>query len=255
MRAIALTSPKQAGMALLLVLWVVAGLSIFAASLGRTVRSEAAQATVARHLLEGRAYGEAAIYQALSQIQTTGKQLDRHAFLTTSWQEVPIEVEVVPWSGLVNIQGATASLWALVLENAAKLPKTQATQVAEKIIESRKYEESKGTKWESLEDLLQIPGVDYFVFQAIRPYLVAEGSSRQDVSSQAAPELLRMWLQKGGLESAHNASSGILRVTAKIPFESSGYVVVERDVLTRSSAILGQTWKILAAEQFWRTNN
>ncbi|WP_287917798.1 general secretion pathway protein GspK [Comamonas sp.] len=245
---------KQAGMALLLVLWVVAGLSIFAASLGRTVRSEAAQATVARHLIEGRAYGEAAVYQVLFQILSTGKQPDRYTLIDTNWQGVPIEVEIVPWTGLINIHGATASLWTLVLEKAAQLPRSQAAQVAEKIIESRKYDESKGAKWESLEDLLQIPGVDYFVFQSIRPYLVAEGSSRQDVSSQASPELLRRWLQEGGLDSARNAPSGILRITAKIPFESSGYAFVERDVLTRPSGFLGQKWKILAAEQFWRTN-
>ncbi len=60
---------SQRGMALIVVLWMLAVLSLFAASLGSQVRDRANQALVQRYLVQGRATGEAAIFLALQQIQ------------------------------------------------------------------------------------------------------------------------------------------------------------------------------------------
>lgn len=57
---------NERGMALVLVLWIVAAMAIFANSLGGVVRREAAIAGVARQTTESRAIGEAAIYQLYS---------------------------------------------------------------------------------------------------------------------------------------------------------------------------------------------
>src|SRR2546427_13011911 len=52
--------PVERGMALVLVLWIVAALAVFASSLGGVVRQEAAVGGVSRNLATGRAAGEAA---------------------------------------------------------------------------------------------------------------------------------------------------------------------------------------------------
>lgn len=59
---------NERGMALVLVLWIVAAMAIFANSLGGVVRREAAIAGVARQTTESRAIGEAAIYQLLQRM-------------------------------------------------------------------------------------------------------------------------------------------------------------------------------------------
>lgn len=51
----------QRGMALIVVLWMLAALSLFAASLGTLVRDQAQQAQVQRNLVQGQAIGEAAM--------------------------------------------------------------------------------------------------------------------------------------------------------------------------------------------------
>ena len=56
-------------MALIVVLWMLAVLSLFAASLGSQVRDRANQALVQRYLVQGRATGEAALFLALQQLQ------------------------------------------------------------------------------------------------------------------------------------------------------------------------------------------
>ena len=67
---------SQRGMALIVVLWMLAVLSLFAASLGSQVRDRANQALVQRYLVQGRATGEAAIFLALQQIQQQFGQVE-----------------------------------------------------------------------------------------------------------------------------------------------------------------------------------
>ncbi|WP_232533510.1 hypothetical protein [Delftia acidovorans] len=78
---------KHQGMALVLVLWIVAALSIFATSLGKVVRQEASVVGITRNMAAGRAQGDAAIYQILQQIA-----LKPHEFRER-------RVEQVPWGG------------------------------------------------------------------------------------------------------------------------------------------------------------
>lgn len=75
------------GMALVLVLWIVAALAIFANSLGGVVRREAAVASVVRNSIYGRGAGEAAIFRLLQKI----------AIQPSDFAER--RVEGVPWGG------------------------------------------------------------------------------------------------------------------------------------------------------------
>ena len=114
-------SDSQRGMALVLVLWIVAALAIFASSLGRVVRSEASVIAVTRQMAEGRALGEAAIYQVLQRIALKPMEFRDSAVLQVPTPKGIIDVAVVPWSGLVNINDAPPALLALLLSKVAGL--------------------------------------------------------------------------------------------------------------------------------------
>ena len=245
---------KNAGVALLMVLWVVAALSLFVASLGQTVRSEAVLIGIARNLVQGRAYGEAAIYQVLAKINAENKIPDVQVVLTQNWQDISMDVEITPWNGLVNINGANLEVLSLLLEKAAALPRSQAQQHAQNMLDVRTQWRAKGMPWESVEDILQVPGIDYPIFESIRPYLVAEKEMRSTVSVSAAPQLLRQWMDESGLGVRQNGSSSFIRFLAKVPFEEGGYVTVERHYLVRPNAVGDDAWTLVAGSQHWNKN-
>ena len=245
---------NNAGVALLMVLWVVAALSLFVASLGQTVRSEAVLTGVARNLVQGRAYGEAAIYQALAKIKFENKIPDVQIVWVQNWQDIPIDVEITPWNGLVNINGASLEMLSLLLEKAAVLPRTQAQQHAQNMLDVRTQWRAKGMPWESVEDILQVTGIHYPVFESIRPYLVAEKDMRSTVSINAAPQLLRHWMEERGLGSGQSGTSSFIRMLAKVPFEADGYVTVERHYLVRPNAVGDDAWTLVASSQHWHKN-
>ena len=130
---------SQRGMALIVVLWMLAALSLFAASLGSQVRDRANQALVQRYLVQGRATGEAAIFLALQQIQQQGKRLGIQN-VEVSFAGQTIAVHLQPWSGLVNINRATENLWTALLIGAAQLSRPQAQVLARAIVQQRQQQ-------------------------------------------------------------------------------------------------------------------
>ena len=247
------SAQKVSGVALLAVLWVVAALSLFVASLGKTVRSEAALTSVSRDLVQGRAYGEAAIYQILTKIKQEGKNPEQTMTLQQSWQGIPIEVQITPWSGLVNINGAGLDVLTMLLQKTESVPMQQAQQIAQNIVDTRAKWREKNMPWEAVEDILQVPGIDYSIFESLMPYLVAEKELRGGINFLASPQPLSQWLQESGLGISQNASSRFIRLLAKVPFEE-GYVAVERDYWVQPSVIGDGAWKLLASSQRWHKN-
>ncbi len=130
--------PVERGMALVLVLWIVAALAVFASSLGGVVRQEAAVGGVSRNLATGRAAGEAAIYLALQRMATRPEALREPVLepVTLPGGQI-VEVEVVPWSGLVDINGATPELLAVLFQHAAGLSQGAAMAMAQTVRQAR----------------------------------------------------------------------------------------------------------------------
>nr|MCA1068069.1 hypothetical protein [Delftia acidovorans] len=244
------------GMALVLVLWIVAALAIFANSLGGVVRREAAVAGVARQMAEGRAIGEAAIYQLLQRMVLKPLDFREYTVVPVLLGDRIIEVSITPWSGLVNINDAQPALLSLLLSRAAGLDGGAADALAQAIVQARLV--SGGTRplrpaWDAPEDLLQVPGMTYGILASIRDFIVADSDGRGGINPAAAPEPLRLWLGEGGMASQQGIGSPRFSFIAKVPFEGAGDALVVRQVDLEGGGRPGRLpWIILSASQAWR---
>lgn len=246
----------QRGMALVLVLWIVAALAIFASSLGRVVRSEASVIGVTRQMAEGRALGEAAIYQVLQRIALKPMEFRDYAVVPVPTPKGIIEVAILPWSGLVNINDAPPALLALLLSKAAGLGGGAAEALAQAIVQARNGVDSRQPlrpAWDAPEDLLQVPGMTYAIFSSIRDFIVADSDGRGVVNPGAAPETLRPWLEGGGVASQQGLSGSRYSLIAKVPFDGLGEAWVMRQVdVTGPSGPGRLPWTVLSALQTWK---
>lgn len=249
--------PAQGGMALVLVLWIVAALAIFASSLGGVVRQEAAVGSVTRQMAEGRALGEAAIYQVLQRMAV--KPTEFRAFSSVSFPQAGriVEVDIVPWAGLVNINGASPALLSALLVQACGMGKGPADELAQAIVQARAGTGGatlQRSLWEAPEDLLQVPGMTYAIFAGLKDFIVADAGGRAGVNPAAAPGVLRAWLESADAAAPfrQNISSARYSLVARVPFEGSGVTQVTRQVFVQAGTTGGRLpWAILSASQSW----
>lgn len=240
------------GMALVLVLWIVAALAIFASSLGGVVREEAKVGGVTRDMALGRAMGEAAIYQVLQRMAINPADFAQYQVVSLPGAHQIIEVEIVPWSGLVDINAASPVLMAAVF---SRLGIGSGEVLAQALMEARQAARSAafggGVAWEAPEDLLQVPGVSYGIYAQIKPFVVADVDGRVGVNAKAAPPALRQLLEGVGA-GQEGISSTRYRLTARVVFEGRGAAMVMRDVEIAGG--VGKTalpWTVLSAAQAW----
>ncbi|MDR0224943.1 MAG: general secretion pathway protein GspK [Burkholderiaceae bacterium] len=236
-------------MALVLVLWIVAALSIFASSLGRMVRQEAAVIGVTRNMAEGRAMGEAAIYQLLQQMVLKPAEFSQYQVVQLPWAGRIIEVEVVPWSGLVDINAASQPLLSTLI---SRLGGGAGEGIAQALVDARqeaRQAAASGFAWESPEDLLQIPGMNYGIYARLKPFVVADIDGRPGVNANAAAPALRQLLD--GSTGQDSTNSTRYRLTARTVFDGQGAVMVMRDVDIGGGSQGALPWTLLSAAQVW----
>lgn len=243
---------RHQGMALVLVLWIVAALSIFAMGLGKTVHQEAALVNVSRNMAYGRAAGEAAIFEALQRLSVQPQPVDALVVQRATFMGRSIELQIVPWSGLVNINAAPAPLLAMLLQHAGQMPPSQANSLAQALVQARESMRSGSANWDAPEDLLQVPGMGYSVFSRIREYLVAEPGGRQGINPAAAPLPLRSWLASSSTAAwQQGGASTRYTIIANVLFEGQGVVRVARQVSISQSDPGKLPWRLHAATQTW----
>lgn len=245
------THPQARGMALVLVLWIVAALAIFATSLGRVVREEAKVVAVTRDMAQGRALGEAAIYQVLQRMAINPADFSQYQVLRVPGAHQIIEVEIVPWSGLVDINAASPVLMASVF---SRLGIGSGEALAQALMEARQAARNAafgGVAWEAPEDLLQVPGMTYGIYAQIKPFVVADVDGRVGVNAKAAPPALSQLLDGGGA-SQDGISSTRYRLTARVVFDGQGAAMVMRDVeIAGGVGRATLPWTVLSAAQAW----
>lgn len=181
------------GIALVGVLWMLAALSLIVAGMVKVTRQDARTTSVSKQGILADAYGQAAIMQILQRIQVDPSQFARFTSTSVIYQGVPIQVNVVPMNGFVNLNGASPELLSKALRVAAGLAPGQADALAQNVITWRDKPDSRGmaTGFDAVEDLLQLPGFGYDLYANIAPLLVVDRRSVTRVNALAAtPEVL-----------------------------------------------------------------
>ncbi len=176
------------GIVLVAVLWIVAALSIFVAGFSRSAREEARIATSQREAVQGQALGNAAIQLVLQSInarRTPPSALER---TVVNYQGTAIEVEVMPLSGLIDLNAAPVPVLANLYRLIGGLPEGAAQALAQATNEVRSHKDGSAVAgFEAPEELLQLPGFTYEAYARLAPFVTADLRGSGRVNPLAAP--------------------------------------------------------------------
>ena len=272
-------SPQsRKGMALIAVLWLVAALSIMVMGLVHNLRGEARLAGQARQMAVAAGLGDAAIHIVLQEMMgrtLQGQKQQKLEVVPVTYGGQDIRVEILPISGLININGAGAPLLAQMFA-VAGLPQNAAQTLAQTIVDVRASRDAQGTarNFEAIEDLLQVPGIDYDLYAKIAPLLTADQMGGDRVNPLAAPESVLLVLAGGdagkaasigaqrsagavGIDTTglmgefidSNSATQRFRLTARVPLADGAVAIVARSVNLTATVRDGMPWHTYRFEQ------
>ena len=269
----------QQGMALIAVLWLVAALSLMVTGMSGVVRQETRMVGVAKDRVSAQAVGDAALMLVLQQLSADRTPIRQWTDTMLNYQGLDVVVSVMPLSGLININGASLPLLTALLTIGGGVPEGPAQEIAISILDRRERSSLEGRRperFEAIEDLMQVPGIDYDLYARLAPLITASsiGSGGAAVNPLAAPpEVLRI-LANGDegvanqIAAARGADEGRVdlsgldgslaragssqrryRVTAKVPMADGRIFLVDRSVYFGARTRDGLPWYTFEARQ------
>lgn len=267
-------APRARGMALLAVLWIVAALSIAVTGVVQSVRNEARVVSATRDLLTGGARASAAVALVLQSMQSQpqpGGRLQRERVVYDGQE---IEVTVQPLNGLINVNSASTALLARLLLLGGGLEPAQANALAEQLAEARSTGGLRAMSggFESAEDLLRVPGVDYELYAKIFPLITADLQGGGRVNPLSADVGVLTVLADGNVQRAariaaqrdagepgidttglvadfvDNTATPHFRLQARVPLGDGRWLLGTRWVTFRQGAPQGVPWQVFRAE-------
>ena len=126
-------SGRCKGLALIMVLWIVAALSLLVVGMSQTVRGQVRAAQAVSEQVAAQALAEGAIALALQQRKAEGARPEGMAATRVSYGGVEMQVLVQPLSGLISLNAAQPPLLSALLQVAGGVPEKQADQLAHAI--------------------------------------------------------------------------------------------------------------------------
>jgi general secretion pathway protein K len=186
------------GVALVAVLWIVAALSILVMGMVRAQRDEIRLVSSGKHVLQGGATAKAAIQLVLQQIAARSEPVTRLSQLDISYGGLQIPVEVIPLNGFIDINRAGEPLLRALFAVAGGMDADRAEALAKTVVASRVPGPGpRGPRFEAVEDLLQVPGVDFSVYARLSPLTTTDTVGSGRVNAMAAPEGVLLVLSEG----------------------------------------------------------
>ena len=256
------------GMVLIAVLWMVAALSIIVMGISRSVREESRVVSRARQSVEALALGDAAIQIVLQSMSSQQVLVSRAKKVEVLYRGVPMTVQVMPLNGLIDINGASVQLLSSLYAIAGGLSVDGAEALAQATVAARERKDSKGAaaRFEAIEDLLQVPGVDYSLYARLSGLITADLRGGGKVNPLAAPLEVLTVLAGGNASVATRiaadreaGSEGIdttalaagftdnttvrrFRIEARVPMVDGAWFRISRRVDLGSRARSGVPW-------------
>lgn len=176
------------GVALVAVLWIVAALSILVTGMVQAQRDEIRLVSAARQTVQASAIGNAAIQIVLQEMAGRNEPVRRLSHVEVGYAGLQIPVEVIPLNGLIDINRALAPLLKTLFEVAGGMDADPAEALARSVVASRVPGPGpRGPRFEAVEDLLQVPGVDYSVYARLSRLITTDTMGSGRVDPMAAP--------------------------------------------------------------------
>ena len=265
---------RQQGVALVAVLWIVAALSILVTGMVQAQRDEIRLVSSARQTVQGSALGNGAIQMVLQQMAARTEPLARLSRVEISYAGLEIPVEVMPLNGLVDLNRAAGPLLEALFTVAGKMAPDPAAALAKALVAARVPGPltQRGPRFEAIEDLLQLPGVDFGLYARLSPLVTTDALGGGRVNPMAAPEGVLLVLAGGdAAKAARIAASrdgggpGVdttdlpslyvdtvattrFRLVAQVPLPDGRRLLSSRSVETGKVSPDGVPWRIFQAE-------
>lgn len=263
------------GMALIAVLWVVTALTILVTGFSRVARDEIGVVASARQGVLAQATGDAAIALALQELAVATVPVTRVRYLDIGYRGLAVSVSVMPLTGLIDLNTAPPALLARLYEVAGGLPEGAAQALAQATVDARTKvgPANRPERFEAVEDLLRIPGVDYDLYARLSPLLTVYARAGGRVNPMAAPLEVLTVLANGNaavagriaqerdrgaegvdttaLEASFLGAASVrrYRVSALVPLADGNRARIVRIVDLGFSSRDGLPWRTLHAER------
>jgi len=198
-------------MALVMVLWITAVLSILVASISYAVRGELRQVAALRTSAADKAAGRSAMMLALQELDASNRRrLERPQRATYTINGAEIEVLALPLNGLVDINRAPVPLLAALLQYAGGMAPEAAQNMAVALAERRSSRTPHGVnrQFDAVEELVEVPGVDYELYARLAPLITVNAGGGSQVNPYAAPAALLAVLASGNYAAVSAFMSG-----------------------------------------------
>ncbi len=284
----------ESGLALVAVLWMVAALTVTVSGVVYAVRGDVQAVSAGRETAAAAALADAALVLAARQLRSPPNEergrLQRYEVVI---EQTAVAVRVVPLTGLVDLNAAGEELLADLIAVAGDVDRARAVSLAQRIIDWRDADDrplsdgaedaayaaagspfrTRGGPFEAPEDLLQVLGIDFDLYQRLRPLTTVHARSGGRVDPAAAPLPVLRVLAGGneqiaaGYARARDVDGALADTTrfraayigarrqtprylveAAVPLSSGAYVV-SRKVLDVASGADGVPWQTLWTER------
>ena len=269
---------RRQGMALVVVLWIVAAISVLVTGLVWTTRAQIGAVNAGRDAVVGQALGDAAIALTLQELLGTEPRPTSVQTETVTYAGQTMQVEIAPLDGLVSLNGADAPLLAAILQGGGGLSSAAAQELAQQLVLWRSEVPQTQTlgaaggqprMFEAPEDLLLVPGVDYDLYARLAPLVSADLRSGR-VNPQAAPPQVLAALAPGdpgriaqfvaartggvpadssfldpSLAGVGVFSGRFYRLRVSVPLDAGRILVLTRDVALTTTSFSLLPWRLL----------
>jgi len=284
---------RVGGLALVLVLWMIAALLVTVTGVVYAVRGDVRAVSMAREMAAAGALGDAGVVLAARTLAESKQPEARWQQTDLTFDGTYVEVRVIPLAGMIDVNAASEALLTELIAVGGGVDRTQAAVLAQRIIDWRDADEqpqpqgaenaayaaagspfrTRGGPFETTEDLLQVLGIDFDLYEKLRPLVTvhARGDGRVDPAAAPLPVLRVLAAGNDQVASAYAAAreaSGALADTTRFPAAfitrgqagsrylieasvqlSNGAVQVTRKVLELEGAQQGLPWQTLWAER------
>ena len=203
---------RQRGVALAIVVWFIAGMSLLVAGIVANARVDTKITQI--HLAQAKAVasGDGAIRLAMVQRRLGYSSAGQGPQVSESVHQlgdVEVLVRLYPASGFINVGSAPKEVLSMLFRVAGEMEPGEAKYVAENVVKWRESKasangnrrQSRGSqKFYSLEDMLRVEGVSRSLLDSIRNFAVAGRWASNSVDWSASPETMMAIL--GSLDPA-----------------------------------------------------
>lgn len=197
-------------MMLVAVMWAVAALALLAGALASTAKSELGSLAYLRGAAMAEATGDSAIAAAVLALKTATEPVKGIAETSIDVDGMQVQVRLVPVSGLIDLNKASEELLTALFATGGGVSPDDALVLARRVLDWRDPDNAaqelgaedeayiaagtlarpRNDKFMVPEDLMQVLGMSYDVFERVRPYITVDSGLAGVDPSAAPPEVL-----------------------------------------------------------------